>query len=139
MKITRFDHITIAVADLETAKEKFSRCFNLPAKDQRRVKHLGMENVFFPFGDGAIELVTPIKNPDAPKQVERFLERKGEGMMLICLTAENVDQAISHLKECGVRFIEDRDADGDKIALVHPKDMFGVMIEIRSGKREIKE
>jgi hypothetical protein len=58
MKVTRFDHITIAVADLEAAMEKFSRCLNLQAKDRRIVKHLGMENVFLPLGDGAIELVT---------------------------------------------------------------------------------
>ena len=139
MKITRFDHITIAVADLEAAREKFSRCLNLPVKDHRKVDHLGMENVFLPVGDGAIELVSPLKDPEAPKQVQRFLERKGEGMMLLCLTVEDMDSAITHLKECGIRIIEDRDADGDRIALIHPKDMFGVMIEIRTGKREIRE
>jgi methylmalonyl-CoA/ethylmalonyl-CoA epimerase len=139
MKITRFDHITIAVADMEAAIDKFSRCLNLQAKDRRRVNHLGMENVFLPVGDGAIELVTPLKDPEAPKQVERFLERKGEGIMLLCLTVEDIDLAITHLKECGVRVIEDRDADGDKIALIHPKDMFGVMIELRTGKRKIQE
>jgi methylmalonyl-CoA/ethylmalonyl-CoA epimerase len=139
MKITRFDHITIAVADLEAAIEKFSRCLNLQVKDRRRVKHLGMENVFLPLGDGALELVTPLKDPKAPKQVERFLERKGEGMMMLCLTVEDIDLALAHLKECGVRVIEERDADGDKIALIHPKDMFGVMIEIRTGKRKIRE
>jgi methylmalonyl-CoA/ethylmalonyl-CoA epimerase len=139
MKITRFDHITIAVADLEAAMEKFSRCLNLEVKDRRRVNHLGMENVFLPLGDGALELVTPLKDPEAPRQVQRFLERKGEGMMLLCLTVENIESALAHLEECGVRVIEDRDADGDKIALIHPKDMFGVMIELRMGKRKIKE
>jgi methylmalonyl-CoA/ethylmalonyl-CoA epimerase len=139
MKITRFDHITIAVADLEAAIEKFSRCLNLQAMDRRRVKHLGMENVFLPVGDGAIELVTPLKEAEAPKQVEQFLKRKGEGMMLLCLTVEDIDSALTHLKECGLRVIEDRDADGDKIALIHPKDMFGVMIELRMGKRKIRE
>jgi methylmalonyl-CoA/ethylmalonyl-CoA epimerase len=139
MKITRFDHITIAVADLDAAMEKFSRCLNLQAKDRRRVKHLGMENVFLPLGDGAIELAAPLKDPDVPKQVQQFLERKGEGMMNLCLTVEDIDLAITHLKECGLRVIEHRDADGDKIAMIHPKDMFGVMIEIRSGKRKIRE
>ena len=139
MKITRFDHITIAVADLDAALEKFSHCLNLPAKDRRRVKHLGMENVFLPLGDGALELVTPLKDAAAPQQVQRFLERKGEGMMLLCLTVEDMDAAITHLKKCGLRVIEDQDADGDKIALIHPKDLFGVMIEIRTGKREIRE
>jgi hypothetical protein len=38
-----------------------------------------------------------------------------------------------------VRVIELRDADGDKIARIHPEDMHGVMIEIRRGKRLIRE
>ncbi|MBU1208492.1 MAG: VOC family protein [Proteobacteria bacterium] len=139
MKVRRFDHITIAVKDLDAAMETFSRCFNLQAKDRRRVEHLGMENVFLPFGDGAIELAAPLKDADAADQVERFLERRGEGMMNLCLTVEDVEQAIAHLQKCGVRVIEHKDADGDKIAMIHPKDMHGVMIEIRRGKRLIRD
>ena len=138
MKVTRFDHITIAVLDLDAAIETFRRCFNLKAKDRRRVKHLGMENVFLPFGDGAIELAAPLKDVEATDHVKRFLERRGEGMMNLCLTVEDVDAAIAHLKECGVRVLEHKDADGDKIAMVHPKDIHGVMIEIRAGKRVIR-
>lgn len=139
MKISRFDHITIAVKDLDAAIETFSRCFNLKAKDRRRVKHLGMENVFLPLGDGAIELAAPLKEPGAEDHVQRFLDRRGEGLMNLCLTVEDIDEAITHLKKCGVRIIEHRDADGDKIAMIHPKDMHGVMIEIRRGKRLIRE
>ena len=139
MKVRRFDHITIAVNDLDAAIETFSRCFNLQAKDRRRVEHLGMENVFLPFGDGAIELAAPLKDADAADHVQRFLERRGEGMMNLCLTVEDVDAAITHLKKCGVRVIEHKDADGDNIAMIHPKDMHGAMIEIRRGKRLIRD
>jgi len=138
MKVTRFDHITIAVRDLDAAIETFTRCFNLKAKDRRRVNHLGMENVFLPFGDGAIELAAPLKDGEAVDHVQRFLERRGEGMMNLCLTVEDVDAAIAHLRRCGVRVLEHRDADGDQIAMVHPKDVHGVMIEIRRGKRVIQ-
>jgi methylmalonyl-CoA/ethylmalonyl-CoA epimerase len=139
MKVRRFDHITIAVNDLDAAIETFTRCFNLQAKDRRHVEHLGMENVFLPFGDGAIELAAPLKDADAADHVQRFLERRGEGMMNLCLTVEDVDAAITHLKKCGVRVIEHKDADGDNIAMIHPKDMHGAMIEIRRGKRLIRD
>ena len=139
MKVTRFDHLTIAVCDLDAAIETFTRCFNLKAKDRRRVKHLGMENVFLPFGDGALELAAPLKEAEAADHVGRFLERRGEGMMNLCLTVEDVEVAIAHLKKCGVRVLEHRDADGDKIAMVHPRDMHWVMIEIRRGKRVIRD
>ena len=139
MKVTRFDHLTIAVRDLEAAIATFTRCFNLEAKDRRRVKHLGLENVFLPFVDGALELASPLKEKDSADHVGRFLERRGEGMMNLCLTVEDVDTAIAHLKKCGVRVLEHKDADGVKIAMVHPQDMHGVMIEIREGKRVIRD
>ncbi len=58
--------------------------------------------------------------------------------MNLCLTVEDMDAAIAHLKKNGVRVVEHKDADGDKIAMVHPKDIRGVMIEIRKGKRAIR-
>jgi methylmalonyl-CoA/ethylmalonyl-CoA epimerase len=139
MKISRFDHLTIAVHDLDAAIETFSRCFNLKAKDRRRVKHLGMENAFLPLGDGAIELAAPLKDPEAPDHLRRFLHRRGEGVMNLCLTVEDFDESIAHLEKCGLRVLKNKDADGEPIAMIHPKDMHGVMIEIRRGKREIRD
>jgi methylmalonyl-CoA epimerase len=139
MKISRFDHITIAVRDLDAAIATFTRRFQLDAKDRRRVKHLGIENAFLTLGDGAIELAAPLREPGAGDHVQRFLDRRGEGMMNLCLSVEDVNNAIDHLKRCGVRVIEHKDADGETIGMIHPKDMHGVMIEIRRGKRVIRD
>lgn len=59
--------------------------------------------------------------------------------MNLCLTVENLEEAISHLKGCSVRVVEGRDANGDKIAFVHPKDVHGVLVELRTGKRQIRD
>ena len=138
MKITRFDHISIAVRDLDEAISTFSRLFNLKAEDRRKVKVMGMENAFIPLGDTAIELLTPLDEPDSPDDVRRTLDRRGEGVMNLCLTVENLEEAISHLKGCSVRVVEGTDANGDKIAFVHPKDVHGVLVELRTGKRQIR-
>ncbi len=139
MKITRFDHITVAVQDLDAAIATFSRCLNLEAKDRRRVKHLGMENVFLPLGEGAIELAAPLQEIESPDHVRQFLKRRGEGMMNLCLTVEDIDAAIAHLQKCRARVMEHKDADGKKIGLIHPKDLHGVMVEVRQGKRVIRD
>ena len=139
MKITRFDHISIAVRDLEEAISTFSRLFNLKAKDRRKVKVMGMENAFIPLGDAAIELIEPLDDLDSPDHVRHTLDRRGEGVMNLCLTVENLEEAISHLKGCSVRVVESTDANGDKIAFVHPKDVHGVLVELRTGKRQIKD
>ena len=138
MRITRVDHISIAVRDLDKAIGTFSRLFNLNAEDRRKVKVLGMENVFIQLGDTAIELLTPLDEPDCPDHVRRTLDRRGEGVMNLCLTVDNLEKAISHLKGCSVRVLEGKDADGEKIAFVHPKDVHGVLIELRTGKRHIR-
>ena len=139
MKVTRCDHITIAVRDLDQAIDTFSNLFGLHARDRRKVKHMGMENAFIPLGDMAIELIQPLGDPESPDDVQRTLDRKGEGIMNLCLTVENLREAIAHLEGTGVRIIKGRDADGDEIAFVHPKDVNEVLVELRTGKRHIKE
>jgi len=139
MRVTRFDHVTIAVRDLDEAVQTFSRLFNLDARDRRKVEHMGMENAFVPLGDTAIELVQPLADSDSPGDVQRTLERRGEGMMNLCLTVEDLEQAIAHLETCGARVIRRQDADGDPIAFVHPKDAHGVLVELRNGKRHIRD
>jgi methylmalonyl-CoA epimerase len=139
MKVTRCDHITIAVRDLDQAIDTFSNLFGLYARDRRKVKHMGMENAFIPLGDMAIELMQPLGDPESPDDVQRTLDRKGEGIINLCLTVENLREAIAHLENTGVRIIKGRDADGNEIVFVHPKDVNGVLVELRTGKRHIKE
>ncbi len=139
MKVTRCDHITIAVRDLDQAIDTFSNLFGLHARDRRKVKHMGMENAFIPLGDMAIELMQPSGDLESPDDVQRTLDRKGEGIMNLCLTVENLREAIAHLEGTGVRIIKGRDADGNEIVFVHPKDVNGVLVELRTGKRHIKE
>ncbi len=139
MKVTRCDHITIAVGNLDQAIDTFSNLFGLNARDRRKVKHMGMENAFIPLGDMAIELVQPLGDPESPDDIQRTLDRKGEGIMNLCLTVENLRKAIAHLEDAGVRIIKGKDADGKEIVFVHPKNVNGVLVELRTGKRHIKE
>jgi len=139
MRIARFDHITIAVQNLDKAVDTFSRLFGLQARDRRKVRSMGMENAFIPLGDTAIELVQPLDDPDAPDDVRRTLDLRGEGVMNMCLTVEDLQEAVNHLEGAGARIIKGKDADGDDIVFVHPKEVHGVLIELRSGKRHIRD
>lgn len=139
IKITRLDHITIAVENLDKAIDTFSRLFGLNAVDRRKVGHLGMENAFIPLGDVAVEMVQPLYGVDGPDDVRRFLDRRGEGMMNLCLTVDDIDASAAHLEEEGARFVRGKDADGDPILFVHPKDAHGVLVELRTGKRPIRK
>jgi methylmalonyl-CoA/ethylmalonyl-CoA epimerase len=139
IKITRFDHLTIAVEDLDKAMGTFSRLFGLGATDRRQVGHMGMENAFISLGDVAIEMVSPLDEDVGPDDVRKTLDRRGEGMMNLCLTVEDIEAAAAHLEEEGARVIRGRDADDDPILFVHPKDTHGVLVELRTGKRHIRK
>jgi methylmalonyl-CoA/ethylmalonyl-CoA epimerase len=139
MNVTRLDHITIAVENLDQATDTFLKLFNLKAVDRRAVPHMGMENAFIPLGDAAIEFVSPLTDSDVPADVRRTLDRRGEGMMNLCLTVEDIASAAEHLQAQGVRIIRGKDADGDDIVFVHPRDAHGVLVELRTGKRHVRE
>jgi methylmalonyl-CoA/ethylmalonyl-CoA epimerase len=139
LHIARLDHITIAVEDLDQAMATFFNLFNLKAIDRRKVPHMGMENAFIPLGDGAIELVSPLADSTVPADVRQTLDRRGEGMMNLCLTVEDIASAAAHLEARGVRIIRGKDADGENIIFIHPKDAHGVLVELRTGKRHIRE
>ncbi len=139
MNVTRLDHVTIAVENLDQAMDTFLNLFNLKSVDRRKVPHMGMENAFIPLGGAAIEFVSPLPDSDVPADVRRTLDRRGEGMMNLCLSVEDLASAAAHLEARGVRIIRGNDADGDDIVFIHPKDAHGVLVELRSGKRHIRE
>jgi methylmalonyl-CoA/ethylmalonyl-CoA epimerase len=139
MRINRFDHITIAVENLDQALDDFKRLFNLDAVDRRQVPHLGMENAFIPLGEAAVELASPLADSTVPADVRKTLDRRGEGMMNLCLSVDDLGAAILHLEKEGARIIRAKDADGDDIVFIHPRDAHGVLVELRTGKRHIRE
>ena len=79
----------------------------------------------------------PIR-PDSP--VGKFLERRGEGVHHVAYEVEDLDAALTELKNNGVEIIDEEPrtgAGGTRVAFVHPKSAFGVLTELvelpRSG------
>ncbi|MCE5333389.1 MAG: methylmalonyl-CoA epimerase [Desulfobacteraceae bacterium] len=130
MKVLRVDHIGIAVNNIEEVKKLYSDILGL--------KHLGSETVaeqkvttaFFPVGDTEIELLESTA-PDGP--IGKFIEAKGPGVQHVAFRVENIEEALAELKAKGVRLIDEkprRGAGGAKIAFLHPKATFGVLVEL---------
>jgi len=139
MKVIGFDHVSIGVKDLNQAIDTFSRLLDLQAKDRRKVRQIGMENAFIPLSNGAIELIEPLEGDDSPDDVRRTLDKKGEGMMNLCLRVEGLEEMVEHIRSQGAKVIEGRDADGDRVVYIHPNFVHGVLVELRTGERKISE
>lgn len=131
MSIIRVDHVGIAVRSLEEALPFLTETLHLevlgrptPISDQL------LSVQFMKCGDGKLELLAPV---DQSGPVQRFLDRRGEGLMHICLEVDDIHAEFDRLRSKGVQFAEPRPWKSPHgwAAFIHPKVWSGVSIELR--------
>ena len=130
MKVLKVDHIGIAVTSVDEAKKLYSDILGLPHAGSETVTEQKVTTAFFPVGDTEVELLESAA-PDGP--IAGFLEKRGEGVQHIAFRVDNIEEALAELKAKGVRLIDEkprRGAGGAKIAFLHPKSTFGVLVEL---------
>lgn len=130
MKIVKIDHLGIAVNSIDDGKNFFSDILGLEFEGTETVAEQKVTTAFFPVGDSEVELLESTA-PDGP--VAKYIEKKGEGIQHIAFRVENIEEALSELKEKGVRLIDEKPrkgAGGAKIAFLHPKSTHGVLVEL---------
>ena len=132
MKVLKVDHIGIAVTSVDEAKKLYSDILGLPHAGSETVAEQKVTTAFFPVGDTEVELLESTA-PDGP--IAKFIEaNKGRGgVQHIAFRVDNIEEALAELKAKGVALIDEkprRGAGGAKIAFLHPKSTFGVLVEI---------
>jgi methylmalonyl-CoA epimerase len=128
--LTDIDHVGIAVADLESAVERYRRAFGIEPAHRERVESQGVEEVLFAVGPSYVQLLGAL-GPDTP--VGRFLERRGPGVHHIGYRVKDLELALSRLRTEGVALIDEAPRPGSRnttIAFVHPRSMGGVLVEL---------
>jgi methylmalonyl-CoA epimerase len=134
MKAIKLDHIGVAVRDAEPVIKLYRDVLGLKLEGDEVVKEQKVRTIFLPVGDTEIELLESTES-DGP--VAKFLETKGEGIQHIAFQVEDLDGALKELEAKGVRLIDKVPrigAGGKRIAFVHPKDTFGVLLELCEKK-----
>lgn len=130
MKILKVDHIGIAVNNIEEAKKLYSDILGIPHLGNETVAEQKVTTAFFPVGEAEVELLESTA-PDGP--IAKFIESRGAGIQHIAFRVENIEEALAELKAKGVRLIDEKPrkgAGGAKIAFLHPKSTFGVLVEL---------
>jgi methylmalonyl-CoA/ethylmalonyl-CoA epimerase len=134
MKIKKIDHICVAVKDLEEARKKWEPLLGKAGPDYAYVDE--RENIRvarYVLGGVGFELMEST-TPDG--DVAKFIETRGEGIMLISFNVENTRSAIMELQDKGYRFIQDKQGEVARpfedceFAFIHPKQLNGVLTEI---------
>ncbi len=130
MKVLKVDHIGIAVQSIEATKKLYHDLLGLEHAGSETVAEQKVTTAFFPVGDTEVELLEST-SPDGP--IAGFLEKRGEGVPHIAFRVANIEEALAELKAKGVRLIDEkprRGAGGAKIAFLHPKSTYGVLVEL---------
>ena len=126
----KIEHIGIAVKKLSVSIPLFERLLNTPCYKTEAVESEQVNTAFFAKGESKIELVEAY----APGSViNKFIEKKGEGLHHIAFEVEDIEAEIARLKKEGFNFINDKPkagADSKMVCFLHPKETNGVLIEL---------
>ncbi len=128
--IEDIDHIGIAVEDLDSAVEVYSKQFGMPVEHRELVAEQGVEAVLLGVGESHVELLAPL-GPDTP--VGKYLEKRGPGLHHVAYRVEDIESELERLKEEGVKLIDKVPRTGicdTKVAFIHPRSAGGVLTEI---------
>ena len=126
--IHKIAHIGVAVKNLEEVEKLYSQVLGLPIGG--REVHPDNRVTFIPLGNTAIELLESVK-PDGA--IARHIEKRGEGIHHIALEVDNIEKALEELKAKGLVLIDQKPRKGahnSKIAFLHPKNTYGVLLEL---------
>lgn len=129
MKVNKLDHLCIAVRNLDEARKVWEPLLGKTEPDDAYVDEPEKIRVARYWLDGVgFELM---ESTSADGDVAKFIEKRGEGVMLISFNVDNTKQAVEEIKAMGYPLIgglrQFRDCE---FAFVHPKKMNGVLLEV---------
>jgi len=130
MKVERIDHVAILVNDTRKAQEFFADLFGTKFNVLGDIKEMDIKSVLDPLG---IELVEPLL-PDGV--TAKALKERGEGLTLLSLKVTDLDEAMTEMKARNIRLIQHAKLRHCRVAVYHPNDLFGVMIELIAYEQE---
>jgi methylmalonyl-CoA/ethylmalonyl-CoA epimerase len=130
MNITHIEHIGIAVKNLDEAIKFYEGILGLKCYAVEEVTDQKVKTAFFQIGQTKIELLEST-DPEGP--IEKFIEKRGEGIHHIAYATKGLDSSLTELKKKGIKLIDEKPrpgAEGLNIAFIHPKATYGVLTEL---------
>jgi methylmalonyl-CoA/ethylmalonyl-CoA epimerase len=128
LKINKMDHICVAVKDLDKAREVWEPLLGKTKPDDAYIDEPEKIRVArYWIGEIGFELMEST-TPDG--EVAKFIEKNGEGVMLLSFNVDSTKKAVEELKQKNYPVIGDiRPFRDCEFAFVHPRKMNGVLVE----------
>jgi methylmalonyl-CoA/ethylmalonyl-CoA epimerase len=127
--VNYFDHVGVAVKNIEGALAFFRKVFDVPDADVVLMEDQGVRACLIEVGQTRLELLEPT-GPESG--VGRFIERRGEGLHHLAFNVTDISGKLRTLQTLGVDLIDQAPREGlsGTIAFVHPRSVFGVLTEL---------
>lgn len=131
MKISRIEHLGIAVKSIEEALPYYEnvlglKCYNIETVEDQKVR-----TAFLKVGETKIELLEPTSEDST---IAKYIEKKGEGIHHLAFCIEDgVANALAEVDAAGIRLIDKtprKGAENLNIAFLHPKSTQGILTEL---------
>ena len=136
MKISRIEHLGIAVKSLEEAIPYYEQVLGLKCYNIEEVADQKVKTAFFKVGQTKIELLEPTSEDST---IAKFIEKRGQGVHHVAFAVEGIEGALAEAESKEVALIDKtprKGAEGLTIAFLHPKSTQGVLTELCEDKNK---
>ncbi|MGN1375165.1 MAG: methylmalonyl-CoA epimerase [Prevotella sp.] len=131
MKISRIEHLGIAVQSIEEALPYFENVLGLKCYAVEVVEDQKVKTAFMKCGEVKLELLEPT-SPDST--IQKWLDKGNHGVHHVAFAVEDgVANALAECDSKGVRLIDKaprKGAESLNIAFLHPKSTCGILTEL---------
>ncbi len=137
MRIKKIDHVGVAVRDKAYAERFLTEMLQARKIVDESWVFSGQEFNWAYFLVGEQGMIELISSPDPGSFVNRFIDKKGEGLHHVTLQVEDLLEAVDYLQSKGVKVVDVNTEDPHwKEAFISPKDSFGVLIQLAEFDEE---
>ena len=131
MKISRIDHLGIAVKSIDEVLPYFEEVLGLKCYAIEEVADQKVKTAFLKVGEVKLELLEPTSEESA---VAKFMANGGRGVHHVAFAIEDgVANALAECDDNGIRLIDKAPRPGAEqmmIAFLHPKSTAGILTEL---------
>ncbi len=127
-RITNAIKVNVRVSDHQKALDFFQDTLGATLSKNRGSDTIGdFDGATVNLGGLIFDIVSPNK-PDSI--LAKNIEKRGEGLDSVAFQVENLEDTTAALKEKGIELINRHEFHSNKIAFIHPKNAFGILIEL---------
>ncbi len=111
--LTGFDHVTLIVADLDVALERYTALLGAQPTWRGEHRDLGTRAALFGLDNALVELVAPIPDVLEGEGMRALIAARGEGLYAIAFSCDDADATFKALRERNVRVAPPAEGEAD--------------------------